>query len=171
VAAVAALLALHQWGLPWIGVAALALLAASIFCHVAGNCLGTRLRDIGDQAVDGGDQVLGKPRGTKPEYSVPATRLGERSSLGWTIVVATVAGVVAGGVGGILWTVFASRGPVGSINLVIGAIAFATLGGIGAFSTVAFVQVLSGAIWQAMKGSPANVSSSKFQVSSSEEPT
>src|SRR6185369_6602570 len=47
VAAIGILLSLRQWISP-MAIAAIAFLAVSVFCHVAGNAIGTRLRQIGD---------------------------------------------------------------------------------------------------------------------------
>jgi hypothetical protein len=156
VTACGVLLAVANW-LAWqpIVLAAIALFAASIFCHVAGNAIGTRLRQIGDQARNGPTEaVAAVVRPLRPQDYAPATKLGQRSSLGWTIVVATLAGTIIGGIGGGVWTLLASRGPVGAANIGVGVVAFAVLGGIAAFATVGFTQVLVSAIWQALK-SPA----------------
>ena len=64
-------------------------------------------------------------------------------------------GTTSGAVGGGLWTLAASRGPVGAINIVVGVVAFAVLGGMAAFAMFAFAQVLSGAMWQAITASSA----------------
>jgi hypothetical protein len=156
VTACAALMAIVrlQWFSP-IGVGMLAFLAVSIFLHVAGNVLGTRLRELGDRP----DANLDKPtiirRRLGPQDFAPATRLSQRQSLGWSIIIASSIGVTSGAIGGGLWTFLAGGGHVGAFNIAVGVIAFAVLGGIAAFATVGFVQVLSGAIWQALTGSPA----------------
>src|SRR5436190_13783174 len=56
VAACGVLLALRQWLDP-IAVAAIAFLALCVFCHVAGNAIGTRLREIGDQPDPTADEL------------------------------------------------------------------------------------------------------------------
>src|SRR5689334_25419533 len=99
VSACGVLLALGQWMSP-IAVAGIAFLALSIFCHVAGNCLGTRLREIGDQPQFPADRSP-RPRGrATPQDFAPATQLGSRHSLGWTIIVASSIGVTSGAIGG-----------------------------------------------------------------------
>jgi hypothetical protein len=155
ITAIAALLAIVrlQWLSP-IGVGLLVFLAVSVFLHVAGNILGTRLRELGDRP----DTIPDPPtfaRSLRPQDFAPATRLGQRQSLGWTIIIASSIGVTSGAIGGGLWTFLAGRGQVGPLNIAVGVIAFAVLGGIAAFATVGFVQVLLGAIWQALTGSPA----------------
>jgi hypothetical protein len=154
VAGCAVLCALSRWLHP-AAVGALAFLAVSIFFHVAGNAIGTRLREIGDQSnckdSEKAPIAFYHPR---PEDFAPVTPLGQRQSLGWTIIVAISIGVTSGAVGGGLWTFVASRGHADALNIAVGIVAFAVLGGMGAFATAAFAQVLAGAIWQAMKAPP-----------------
>jgi hypothetical protein len=157
VTACAFLLALERWfSLAPIAVAALVLLALSIFAHVAGNAIGTRLREIGDQPDDGGADQAYRFRQPQAGDFAPATQLSQRQSLGWTIVVATITGTIAGGIGGGLWTWLASSGPIGPLNIAVGVVAFGVLGGIGAFTTVGLTQVLCGAIWQALHSAPTD---------------
>lgn len=150
VTACGVIFAASHW-LPPIWVAALVLLAFSIFAHVAGNAIGTRLREIGSRKDNRAYELQPAARG-EPRFA-PATRLGQRQHLGWPIVIATFSGIILGGIGGGLWTFLtASREmPIAAIGL--GVIAFAALGGILAFATVGFTQVLLGAIWQAMRQS------------------
>jgi hypothetical protein len=151
VAVCGGLLALLQW-LPPIAVLGIALFGISIFLHVAGNCLGTRLRAIGDEP--GTRSLKDQPRKfvrPEPHNFAPATHLGQRRSLGWIVVIATFVGIIAGGVGGGFWTLVSSRGPAELSSIAVGAIAFATLGGIASFAVVGFTQVLLTAILQAMK--------------------
>jgi len=153
IAAIAVLLSLRQWISP-IAIAALAFLAASVFLHVAGNAIGTRLRQIGD-LPDARVEQLFPPARRPPQQEFAPTHLSRRSSLGWMIIAASSIGTASGAVGGGLWTFAASRGHVGAINIVVGVIAFAVLGGMAAFATFAFAQVLSAALWQAMTASSA----------------
>jgi hypothetical protein len=150
------LAAMHWFQLSPLAVAGLLFLAISIFLHVVGNAIGTRLRELGDdpqiQRMDLEFPQLHAPR---PDDFAPATRLGVRQSLGWTIIAATALGTVLGGIGGGTWTFLTSRGPVNLPNIGIGVIAFGALGGLAAFGVFALVQVLSGAIWQALS-SPAD---------------
>jgi len=153
IAAIGILLALRQWISP-LAIAAIAFLVVSIFCHVAGNAIGTRLRQLGDipdQTPDEHCRPIGRP--PKSRDFAPATPLSRRSNLGWMIIVASSIGTTTGAVGGGLWTFAAGHGQVGALNIVVGVIAFAVLGGIAAFGIFAFGQVLGGAIWQAIASS------------------
>jgi hypothetical protein len=150
VAVCGGLLALRQWLDP-IAIAAIAFLALSVFCHVAGNCIGTRLREIGDNRDSPRDDAPTARLAPRPQDFAPVTHLSRRRSLGWTIIVASSVGITSGAVGGGLWTFAASRGQVSALNIAVGIVAFAVLGGLAAFATVGFAQVLFGALWQAMR--------------------
>lgn len=136
-----------------LAIAALVLLALAVIGHVAGNALGTRLRQNGSRPVDeaGLDLPTVKrwPRALSPDEFAPATQLSRRSSLGRPIFVATVLGTIAGGIGGGLWPAFAARNGPELASIVIGVVAFAVLGGIGTFGMFSFAQVLLGALRQA----------------------
>ena len=151
VAAIGVLLALRQWLDP-IVIAAILFLALSVFCHVAGNAIGTRLREIGSQPNQVADPLFPTERvRPEPQDFAPTTQLGQRRSLGWTIIIATSVGITSGAIGGGFWTFLTSRGEPEIVTIAIGVAAFGVLGGLAAFATVGFAQVLFGAIWQAMK--------------------
>lgn len=129
-----------------------------VLAHVAGNSIGTRLRDCAKRQR--GERFTGDDSHPSSGFARPAadqlaptTRLGEHRRLGWPIMVATLTGVILSGIGGGVWTALASRGPVGPLNIGVGVIAFAFLGGMVAFALGAFTQVLAGAIWQALRNS------------------
>ncbi len=150
------LLALREWFDP-IVLFALVFFALSVFCHVAGNAIGTRLRQIGDSSDPGeSDEPYRSVRSPpRPQDFAPATRLSQRHSLGWTIIIASSVGATSGAVGGGLWTFIVARGHARPFDIAIGVIAFTVLGGLASFAVFGFAQVLFGAIWQALN-SPAN---------------
>ena len=152
VTACGALFALAQWLHP-AAIALTAFFAMTIFCHVAGNAIGTRLRQIGDARDHQGCEARPMVR-PEPHEFAPRTHLGSRQNLGWLIVVATSIGITCGAVGGGLWTFLAARGQAGAGNIAIGVVAFAILGGLASFSTIGLAQVLAGAIWQALAPPP-----------------
>lgn len=142
------LFALSQWLHP-AAVGLIAFLAVSVFCHVAGNALGKRLREIGDcpGAADEPPPIIVKPR---DDQFAPRTLLSRRQSLGWLALVATSIGVTSGAIGGGLWTFAASAHAPDAASIAIGMVAFAVLGGMAAFLTIGFAQVLFTAYWQAL---------------------
>jgi len=124
------------------------LLALSIVAHVSGNAIGTRLRANGDRPIRSRG-AFAPPAESLP--CAPATRLSERKTLGWPIVIATFGGLIAGGAGGGFWTVLSMPGSVQPAAVAVGVIAFSFLGGMAAFVTVAFSLVLGSAMWQALR--------------------
>ena len=92
----------------WVGPLAalgLLLLFLSIVAHVAGNAIGTRLREIGSRPraeTGGAPDFLKRKPGSRVSAGecAPATRLGSHHPLGWLIVVATAIAFVLGGVAG-----------------------------------------------------------------------
>lgn len=145
----AALAALSQWMSP-IAVAAVVMLVLCIIAHVAGNAIGTKLRELGSRPQDADPSPSGSIAKPRAGDFAPATRLGQRYPLGWPIVVATLGGTILGGIGGGVWTLIVSRGPVGPLNVGVGCVAFAMLGGLAAFLAFGFVQVGLSAIRQTM---------------------
>jgi hypothetical protein len=153
VTACAVLAAVGRWLSP-IAVAALVFLVLSIIAHVAGNAIGTRLRELGSQPDDKEPPAPSARNRARAGDFAPATRLSERRGLGWPILIASLGGVIGGAFGGAVWTLLASRGPVGPLNIAVGAIAFAVLGGIASFAAFGFIQVGMSAIRQAMTAPP-----------------
>ncbi len=149
VTACAVLAALSQWLTPVV-IACIVFLVLCVIAHVAGNVIGTRLRELGSQPPAGDPISAGLDR-VKPSAAdfAPPTRLGQRQALGWPILIATLTGILAGAVGGAVWTLVSSRGPVGALHLGVGGLAFAVLGGIIAFAAFGFVQVGLAALRQA----------------------
>lgn len=135
------------------------MLVLSVIAHVAGNAIGTRLRELGGRRkpkLSEGGSVSAPDRPAAHDFA-PVTRLGQRTSLGWPIVVGTAAGTLAGGIGGGVWTMFNAQGHVDPFSVAIGVLAFAVLNGIGAFVIFGFLQVGIGALRQALShASPSN---------------
>lgn len=144
----------HYVGLYGAAIAVLVILC--IGAHVAGNAIGTRLRD-GDATgtPDGARQaalarVARRP--VAPAEFAPTTRLRGRYSLGRPIVVITALGSlfsgIAGGLG--LFWLTGARSPWTVIAL--GAAASAVLGAIWTFAAASFIQVTAGAWFHAANG-------------------
>jgi len=133
--------------------AGLILLALLIAAHIAGNALGTRLREIGSRPVDEKGRDL-PPQNFRREIAqdefAPPTKLSLRLPLGLPVLIVTALGTVVGALGGGLWGTLAG-GASPWFPIAIGAIAFAVLGGLGSFALFSFSQVMLGAYWQAMK--------------------
>jgi hypothetical protein len=140
-------------------IAGLVFLLLSVIAHVAGNVIGTRLREIGGRREE---RRLGFPDKTHvdgemgmPRYA-PRTELSRRQSLGWPILAVTSAGALAGAVGGGLWTAWLTGNHITALVIGIGSAACSVLGGFAAFLAFSFAQVGLGALRQAMGGSAAS---------------
>jgi hypothetical protein len=149
----AAIFALSRWLSP-LALAGVVMLVLSVIAHVAGNAIGTRLRELGGRRKPKRSEGASTPALDRPAAQdfAPVTRLGQRTSLGWPIIVGTAAGTVAGGIGGGVWTMFNAHGDIGQnlFSVAVGVLAFAVLNGIGAFVIFGFLQVGIGAIRQAL---------------------
>jgi hypothetical protein len=147
----AAIFALSRWLTP-IALAGVVMLVLSVIAHVAGNAIGTRLRELSGRQRPKRSEGSSTPTLDRPAAHdfAPVTRLGQRTSLGWPIIVGTAAGTLAGGIGGGVWTVFNARGAVDPFSIAVGVLAFAVLNGIGAFVIFGFLQVGLGALRQAL---------------------
>lgn len=144
--------------LPPMAIAGLVFLIVSVFAHIAGNAIGTRLRENGSRRVDANDApIIGaKDPGPAAPRCAPPTKLSERQSLGWPALAATFTGLLIGGGGGGIWT-FRMFGPhVAEISVVVAVLAFAALGGFAAFLAFGFAQVGFGALRQALGSSRPN---------------
>jgi hypothetical protein len=168
---VALLCSLVQWVTP-AGLIAIVLLIAVIVCHVAGNAIGTRLRQLGMErarqqlpqerlplrpAVSGElPLAAATPLPTTTQPAPAPSYLGQRRSLGWPVVLASGAGFVLGGAGGVLGALEKSGGVWLPEVVAVGAVAFAVLGGLAAFAMTALVHVGLGAVRQALCSTSAD---------------
>lgn len=134
----------------WVGPLAafgLVLLALSIVAHVAGNAIGTRLRENGSRPLPG---EVGRPEflTRKPGSQVkacecaPATRLGGRHPLGWLIIVATIAAFLLGGLAGGVFLAWLCWEKSTVVSILCGAAASGALGGFGGFLVSSFFREL-----------------------------
>lgn len=137
----------------------LTLLGILIAAHVAGNVIGTRLREIGDRPMtkDGRDIP---PQRFHPQIDrtnfAPPSDLAKKVSLGLPVLIVTTTGVLVGGIAGGIWGYLAA-GSSGWLNIAVGFVAFGFLGGFVSFAIYSFTQVLLGAWSQASRPStPAN---------------
>jgi len=132
----------------------IALFALMVLVHIAGNALGTKLRQNGDTPIDEDGQLAASATRDRQPAAVefaPTTRLRDRGSLGLPVAVATVAGfIVTSGVGAVLLPLALSRAPT-VVAWIAGSIACGVLGAIATFITFSFIQVASDAVWQATR--------------------
>lgn len=143
VSASAVLLSVAQWMSP-ITYAALLLLVLSIIAHVAGNVIGSRLRD--GQAGQTAEQEKHEHVSSLHErHFAPVTKLGRRHSLGMLPLISAITGCCMGaGLGG-GWTAVLTQRYFEWMPVIVAAVAFGVLGGLGGFLTAGFIKALGDA--------------------------
>lgn len=129
----------------WFGIAGtLAILvgAACVAAHVAGNAIGTSIRDATDREA---------PSRSAHDVAVPARQppalLERGESLGRLVPVSAGIGSVAGGVIGTACLVIFVRSSLP--GAVLGGVSSAVIGGIGGFLISSFVEVVRSAFQEA----------------------
>ncbi|MEQ8786098.1 MAG: hypothetical protein RIC55_07350 [Pirellulaceae bacterium] len=127
------------------------LLILCVVVHVVGTRIGYRLRANGDRPVDEEGRPL--PRSKRPPLTgrdfAPTTRLSERYSLGWPLLVVTVLGVLLGGGLGGAGLVWLNWERINLFSIAFALVACGVLGGIAGFWIGSFVQVITTAGAQA----------------------
>ncbi len=124
----------------WLGLAGL---AASVAMHVAGNAIGTGLRDAADQRLE---RVPRRPPENLPR---PApTHLERHTSLGRLVPVSACIGGIFGGIAGatalVVWAAASLPGAV------LGGISSAVIGGLAGFLMASFVEILRTTLREAL---------------------
>ncbi len=130
----------------WLGLAgwlAVVVLAASVAMHVAGNAIGTRLRDAADRRLE---RVPGSCRPDLP----PArpTHLERHTSLGRLVPVSAGIGAACGGVVGsaALLGLTAASIP----GAVLGGASSAVIGGLFGFLVASFLEIVRTSLREAL---------------------
>jgi hypothetical protein len=154
VSTVAVLLGLSQWMSP-ISFAALLLLILSIIAHVAGNVIGTRLkqRQIGAKRQTEADSWEERIE-LRDHHHAPTTKLGHRQSLGWLPLASALIGLAIGALTGGSWTAWLLGRDFDWGTIAIAAAAFGALGGFGGFLVVGFGKAFWDAWQQASNAVP-----------------
>lgn len=132
----------------WLGLAgwlAVAVLTASVAAHVAGNALGTRLRDAADRdPARSGSRPIVTPL---PPRAQPS-RLERRTSLGALVPVSAMIGGCCGGVGGtVALRTLASSSLAGA---VLGGLSSAVIGALAGFLGASFVEIVRTSLREAI---------------------
>ncbi len=126
--------------------------------HVAGNAIGSRLRQrgtqhsIADLREGPTGEGLGLPSGRRriqPHQFAPVTRLSRRTSLGWFPVVVTVLGGIAGAIGGGVTLQRTNPAAATVSTMSLGCLASGVLAAFWTFWMFSLLQVFLGAWWQA----------------------
>ena len=133
----------------WLGLAgwlAAVVLAGCVAFHVAGNALGTRLRDAADS--DLARTVARRRTVVAVPIPGPPAHLQRRSSLGGLVVVSTVIGGTIGGASGST----ALRLLVGSTpaGAILGGASAAVIGALVGFLVASFVEIVRTSLREAV---------------------
>ena len=139
----------------WLGIAgwmAAAVVAASIAAHVAGNALGTKLREATDRDLSKTGlrqsammQPLPLPR--------PPANLERRASLGSLVVVSAAIGGACGGIAGSAMLYWLAASSVA--GAVLGGVSSAVIGGLIGFLGASFVEIVRTSIREAIQAEQA----------------
>jgi hypothetical protein len=129
----------------WLGLAGwlgALVVVGSLAAHVAGNALGTRLRDETDERLE-------KPlRRATPIPAHEPSLLNGRASLGRLVPVSVGIGAVCGGVAGSYALVLATGASYAGAAL--GGVSSAVIGGLGGFLAASFVEVIRTSLREAI---------------------
>ena len=148
VAAIAAVCAAMSAAGP-VGAFALVMLILAVVCHVAGNAIGTRLRELGDHPSVREPAAYVPHRRLEVTDFAPATRLCERTRLSLVMIIFSVAGAVLVGLPGgaaLIWLVWSHANLPTAIVAVLSC---SVLGGFLGFMASSFTQTAAAAWWQA----------------------
>lgn len=124
----------------WLGIPgwiAVAVVLASIGMHVAGNALGTTLREAADA-----DLARLRRRAVAPPTlpQTPPTRLERRQSLGTLVPISAGIGAGIGGVTGA--TALVMLTPASLAGAALGGISSAVIGGLFGFLAASFIEII-----------------------------
>ncbi|HKD35280.1 MAG TPA: hypothetical protein VKB78_00725 [Pirellulales bacterium] len=129
-----------------------------VLSHIAGNAIGTKLRDDSDREVTESPTTPSEVSSnetqrravvrSRRQVGAAPSRLQERTPLGRLIVVLTAVGAIVGGSIGSL--AYAYWTDAGSIALIVGSISAATLGGFFGFAASCFFTIILRAWRQAL---------------------
>ncbi|MFN5757060.1 MAG: hypothetical protein ACK54F_14250 [Planctomycetia bacterium] len=143
----------------WLGLAgwmAALVILVSIGAHVAGNALGTRLRETTDR------DLAARRRLPRPIAAVPAaapTHLEQRSSLGRLVPVSAGIGAVCGGTAGTASLVAFTASSIP--GAVLGGLSSAVIGALIGFLGASFVDILRTSLREAIAAEQAAASADR----------
>ncbi len=123
-----------------------------IIAHVAGNAIGTELRQRSDENSSLPMETgLGDDPRRRPHSSefAPPTQLSHKAPLGWFMRIMTSLGVIGGAIAGGMFLVKTSEIPLPYSTIAFGCLAAGVLGGMFAFWLFSLAQVFLSAWWQA----------------------
>ena len=125
----------------------LILLALSVFAHVAGNAIGTKLRDSRSTSI----APQGTTRKAEEHHYAKTTELSQHQPLGLIMRIVTGISALAGAIGG-GWFLASMAGEKATVaNITLATLSCGVLGGLFGFWLSSFLQIAISAIWEAQK--------------------
>jgi len=157
----AVVLAIACAAIGWLGLAgwmAAAVLLASVAMHVAGNAIGTRLREATDRDLARPQGLPADPAAGLPQLPVSSpSHLERHSSLGRLVPVSAGIGAVCGGTAGALALVWlAGSSPAGAL---LGGGSSAVVGGLLGFLGASFVEIVRTSLRESLAAERASAPS------------
>lgn len=155
----AVVLAIACAAINWLGLAgwmAALVILVSLAAHVAGNALGTRLREATDRDL----ATHRRPRPAPATMPATApTHLEQRSQLGWLVPVSAGIGATCGGAAGTasLLAFTASSLP----GAILGGLSSAVIGALLGFLGASFVEILRTSLREAIAAEQAAVTADR----------
>lgn len=137
----------------WLGIAgwmAVAVVVASIAAHVAGNALGTKLREATDRDLS--KTGLRQAAVMLPLQRPPAN-LERRASLGSLVVVSAAIGGGCGGIAGSVMLYWMASSSIA--GALLGGVSSAVIGGLIGFLGASFVEIVRTSIREAIQAEQA----------------
>ena len=132
----------------WLGIAgwlAAVVLAGCVAVHVAGNALGTRLRDDADRDLA---RTTSRMRSVPLPAPRPPAQLQRRASLGSLVPVSTaIGGVIGGTTGAGALVLLVGSTPAGAI---LGGASAAVIGALAGFLVASFVEIVRTSLREAV---------------------
>lgn len=143
----------------WLGIAgwmAVVVVAASIAAHVAGNALGTKLREATDRDLF---KTGPRPQAVMLPLPRPPANLERRASLGSLVAVSAVIGGLCGGLAG---SVMLYRLAGSSLaGAVLGGVSSAVIGGLIGFLGASFVEIVRTSLREAIAAEQASAAAAE----------
>jgi FtsH-binding integral membrane protein len=127
---------------------AVLLLMLTLFAHVAGNAMGTRLRQEGNRTAQQSPDRISIDTSQHVGIGTP---LGKRASLGRGMILVTILGVVSGAILGGTLLAWTHSNQLTFFSLTLGVFASGVIGGLSGFLAGSFLSVLAQVVLQVQK--------------------
>lgn len=145
----AVIVALVCAAIGWLGIAgwlATVVVAASLAAHVAGNAIGTRLREATDRDLARRRRVPGSEAPAMPPAK--PTFLETTTSLGRLVPVSATIGALCGGLAGSLALAMFTR--ASTAGALLGGVSSGVIGGLFGFLLASFVEIVRTSLKEAI---------------------